>query len=419
MFGLGESVSIGYDLSTEYAQISYMSNSMDSPKTLSAKDNSEQLNIPIVLFKRQGVNQWLYGCDAEGKSGSNEGILIGSLWERALVGDMVTVDEEEFDPVSLLLLFIKRSLNLVLLEVKRESISGIMFTVPALTRRAIEVLETVMSQLELGKTKVFFQGREESIYYYMINQPAELWTYDVSIYDYGTEGLKCYTFQENRNSTPRVAFVDCKEYPGFGKAEYKRDDEFLQVIDETIGNKLVSCVFLIGKGFVGDWYNKSLKVLCRKRRAFMGNNLYSRGACYACMDRISAKSSDNPVRVFLGAEKLRSNIGMYVNKGAERAYLPLLDAGINWYDGKMSVDMYLWDGNSFEIVVTPLDGRNVRVVEIVLDGLTMREPGTTRIRLEAIMESPVLLRINATDLGFGDFYPASNQLFTKEIKLNE
>ena len=46
------------------------------------------------------------------------------------------------------------------------------------------------------------------------------------------------------------------------------------------------------------------------------------------------------------------------------------------------------------------------------------EPKALRIRLELVMESETELRVNVTDLGFGDFLKATNQLFTQKIDLN-
>ena len=82
------------------------------------------------------------------------------------------------------------------------------------------------------------------------------------------------------------------------------------------------------------------------------------------------------------------------------------------------VDVILDRGNSFVLTITPLDGRNVRNVEIILDGLQEHEPKAIRIRLELVMESETELRVNVTDLGFGDFLKTTNQLFTQKIDLN-
>jgi hypothetical protein len=42
-----------------------------------------------------------------------------------------------------------------------------------------------------------------------------------------------------------------------------------------------------------------------------------------------------------------------------------------------------------------------------------------RLRIEAVMESEDVLRINVTDLGFGEFFEGSNRLFTRTISLTE
>ena len=418
MFGIGNSVVVGYDISTKYAQISYMAKGDDMPKTISAKDGVEQFNIPVCLFKRLEVNQWFYGEDAISYSEMEEGQLVDNLWERALVGEKVVVVEEEFDPVALLLLYIKRSLTLILRDVKKDDIAGIMFTVPKLTKRAIEVLEQVVGMMNLGDTKIGFQGREESIYYYIVNQPEEMRKYGVMVYDYSEEYMMSLYYHENRNTSPTVAFVDELEHPQLSLGMEEQDGRFLEIVETTIGEKLISCAYLIGDGFGGDWCNESLKELCRNRRAFRGNNLYSRGACYAMRSRLE-KTGSSQSRVFLGKDKLKANVGMDIRRGRDESYLALLNGGENWFDSKVSYEMILDKGNSFTLSIMPLDGREVRNVEIVLEGLEEREAMATRIKLEAIMESENMLRVNVTDLGFGEIYPATYQLFTKEIDINE
>ena len=161
----------------------------------------------------------------------------------------------------------------------------------------------------------------------------------------------------------------------------------------------------------------SIGELCRGRRAFKGNNLYSRGAVYACREKLGLCGKNAKI-IFLGKDKLIANVGMEVKCGDEFKYLALLDGGENWFDSKTTVDVILDRGNSFVLTITPLDGRNVRNVEIILDGLQEHEPKAIRIRLELVMESETELRVNVTDLGFGDFLKSTNQLFTQKIDLN-
>lgn len=414
MFGLGERIVIGYDISTEYAQISYMGMSDNMPSTVTLTEGREDYNIPACLFKRGEVNQWFYGREALNYSSVEEGHMVDNLWEHALVGDKLKIDEDEFDHIALLALFIKRSLGM-LKNIGKDRIAAIMFTVPDLTKRAIEVLDTVNSVLGLDDTKVFYVGREESIFYYVIHQQKELWKQDVLVYDFSGRNLTGYHFSINKNSMPRVAVVDDRVHP-IVRSDVNKDGEFYEVIHEDTNKDVVSGAFLIGSGFDDDWCHDSLKELCRNRRVFKGNNLYSKGACYAVRERL-IDSDMNQSMIFLGKDKLRSNVGMKVMKAGKESYFAILDGGESWYDASKEFDIILDKGNEFELLITPLDGKNIRSIDIVLDGLTGREPKTTRLHMKVFMESEDRLRVCATDMGFGEFYPTTYQLFTKQIEL--
>ena len=414
MFGFGERFVVGYDLSTEYAQISYMGMQDAMPETVTLAEGREDYNIPACLFKRMEVNQWFFGREAKNYSSVEEGTMVENLLEHALVGDKLRIGEDEFDHVALLALFIKRSMTL-LKSVPKEKIAAIMFTVPDLTKRAIEVLEAVAEVLGLDDTKIFFVGRQESIFYYVIHQQKELWKQDVLVYDFSERNLKGYHFSVNRNSRPQVSVVDETIHPIVASDDNK-DSEFSEVIKIDTKDSVVSGAFLIGNGFEDEWCHDSLKELCRGRRVFKGNNLYSKGACYAARERL-IDSDMNQSLIFLGKDKLKANIGMNLLRGSEESYYAILDGGESWYDAKKEFDIILDKDNTFEILITPLDGKNVRSIEIVLDGLTEREAKTTRLHLKVFMESDDRLRVCATDMGFGEFYPTTYQLFTRQIEL--
>lgn len=414
MFGSGEKYIVGYDISTEYTQISVFCEDDDNPVTVSMTSGSEDYNIPAVLFKREDVNQWYFGREAQNFNEVEKGQIVDHLWERALVGDGVIVVNEEFDPVALLALYIKRSFSLIK-SFKPDKISGIMFSVPELTKRAIEVLEEVSGTLGFKDTRVAFEGREEGIFYYVIHQPHELWRQDVLVYDFSGDELKGFRFHINRNAVPCVAFVE-GERSKIYKEDTDKDARFLEMVKKDTEKGVVSLGYLIGPGFEEKWCNESLRELCRNRRVFKGNNLYSKGACYALRARMTEPDLRSSL-VFLGKDKLKVNVGMTLKRANEESYYAILDGGENWYDAKKEFDIILESGNSFEVTLTPLDGKNARNIDVVLDGLTQREWGATRVHLKFYMESDDTLRICATDMGFGEIYPSTYQLFTKQIKL--
>lgn len=418
MFGATDKIIIGYDLLNEYAQISFGHLNDENLQTVSLVEGMEQYNIPVCLFKRSEVNQWFFGKEAEAYCAVEEGVLITDLLEHALVGDEVAVEEAYFDPIALLTLFIKRSLSLLGNVAIKGKIAGIMFTVPVLSGRSIAVLNKIALLLDLKETEIAFQGREESIYHYLIHQPRELWKHDVEVYDFVGRIMKSYHFYQNKHTKPIVAFVEESSHDEAVRNETAMLDEtFQNIIAQTTADKIVSCAFMIGEGFSGEWCKDSLRILCRNRRVFRGNNLYSKGACYSMQERLK-KTEYLPERIFLGKDKLKANIGMNVIRKQESSYLALLNGGENWYDSKKECDVILHNGNSFSIMITPLDGRNVKTVEVVLQGLPAREERTSRLHLQVLMETEDILRISVTDMGFGEIVPSSGQVFTQQITLS-
>ena len=102
---------------------------------------------------------------------------------------------------------------------------------------------------------------------------------------------------------------------------------------------------------------------------------------------------------------LKANISLYVEKRGQDSCQPLLDAGTNWYDAKAEIDFLLEEENRFSLRITPLNGGEIRDVEIALTGLPQRPARTTRIHLQIDMADLTTLRLNMEDLGFGEFFP--------------
>ena len=63
-----------------------------------------------------------------------------------------------------------------------------------------------------------------------------------------------------------------------------RDSLLHKNLEKMFENTPFSAVYLVGREFEGEWMDKSFRFLCRKRRSFRGDNLYTMGACYAAME---------------------------------------------------------------------------------------------------------------------------------------
>lgn len=149
----------------------------------------------------------------------------------------------------------------------------------------------------------------------------------------------------------------------------------------------------------------------------MGNNLFSKGACYGAKAKLE-QTEEEKGYVFLGKDKVKANVGMHVVREGEEVYMALLDAGKNWYETVKECDLILDRTDELDFIVTPLNGKNVRTVPMYLTGCPARPPKATRIHLEMKMVSARKLYVCVTDMGFGELYVSSGLQWKSEITID-
>ncbi len=409
-----DKIVIGYDLANTSSQISYCYlNGKNEVETLTSVAGEENYDIPVVLCKRCGMNQWFFGKEALrfDEENPNQGILIDNLLQLALDGETVQLEGEGYDPEALLTLFVRRSLGMLSGVTTMEKIHAIQFTCEEITPRLVEVLNVVVNSLGLKNTEVRFQSYQESYYAYMIYQHTDLWLYRSILFDYRGKDLKILQMEKNRRTTPMVIYIGQEKRVFHGE-----DAEFQEIAGEYMEGERISSVFLIGEKFAEGWLDDSLKYLCNGRRVFQGNNLYSKGACYSLLERIRP-SEQGKAHAFLGSDKLKANVGMKVLKRGEEAYFAMLDAGVDWYEVDFECEVYLQDENRLELKIIPLINSEARILAIPLEGLGLKEGDTTRVYLHFTMGQVDVLQIEVEDLGFGCFRAPVEVKWKEEIKL--
>lgn len=420
---------VGYDLSDKFSQISYFYSDKDEPVTVSTVAGEEQYNIPTVLCKRREVNQWFYGKEALKQAKEKEGILVEELVGFAKKGEDVLIDGEHFDPVQLLSLFMRRSLSLLTMWTNTDKIDGLMITVDELDYTMIEVLNKITKLLGFEENQVFFQSHMESFYQFTMRQPKELWRHQVVVFDYSNEYLKSYRMEINRRTTPLVVLIDQQDFeimmieeippeePNRSKRSAILDDRFKKIVSGLFENRMVQTVFLIGQGFNGEWCKESLKYLCKNRRVFQGNNLYSKGACYGTQEKLNENKKSSEY-VYLGVDKVKANLGMLAVANGTEYYHAILDAGENWYEAKKEWDIILEQGNTLSFIITPLTGMKRQEIVMTLHDLPIRPIRTTRLRIfvEFVEEKTIKFRVK--DLGFGEFFKSSELEWIEEMRLS-
>ena len=428
---------VGFDLGDRDAQISFCSIKQPEAETVPAVAGTKRYNIPTVLCKRGGINQWLYGREALHVGEAGEGTVVENLFSGALEGRRIVIEGVGYDFRTLLTLFVKKCFGLFAAIAPFDRIEVLTFTAGKSDEGVIEVIKEVVEALGLTGTKVFFQNHEESYYYYMLHQPPEFRLSGSVILDF-EETLRVYVLEWNRRTTPVVSFVNGREFaqcrqPLWEENEAHRarqreefDRYFLETIIEIFQNRAIGSVFLTGSGFQEDWADRTLQYICRGRRVFKGNNLYSKGAAFGAFERF-CPTKEGKEYVFLGREKLKSNIGLQVVREGKESYAALLDAGINWYDAVCEKEFYLESGDSFQVMITPLTNvfpereaagkYPVRHEVVELTDLPERPAAVTRLYLHIEMRDAATLHIRVKDLGFGEIYPSSGKVWEQDIRL--
>ncbi len=396
--------------------------------TVATVVGTKQYNIPTMLCKRKGTNLWFYGKDAVKNAEQEDMTAVEGLIASARKGEDVEVDGEMFDPVALLTLFVRRSMALMNFIAPVEKIDGIMFTVDEPDDRMVEILLLIAANLGLKTSHVYLQSHTESFYSFMLHQPSELWYHQVLACEHDGMRLKLYRMECNKHTTPVVVLIEEQMYetlviPEQTEEESIRqdayrlaDERFLGILQAVCEGRFVSSVYLLGDGFRAGWQERSLQFLCRSRRVFQGNNLFSQGACYGLLEKLEPGEVGRN-HVFLGRDMLKANIGMNVIRQGKETYYALMDAGENWYELHKECDFLLTREREMEFVITPLNGRNVETRILSLAEGGSDEAPYRRYHLDMKMSAPDRVAVKVTDLGFGELFASDGRIWEESFQV--
>lgn len=410
---------LGYDLNEVYCQISFYSEEQQEPQTMeTALDNFQ---IPLVIGKR--ADEWLIGNDAKRLLITKQGAVADDLFRKAIKQEKIVLGEESFEAVWVLAKFVELSLR------RFEQIEQLVFTVQKLTVDIGRVLKAVGQRAGVRKNSIYVQDYKESFCNYMLYQPKELWQYEAALFDCNRHEVKAFMLRKIRTgfgkgkdtfvTVDEVASAQMAElaaiYPVLNVDRAKDADQcFKQFVQGVFDKKLVSSVFLVGEGFENNWYPQSLRVLCNGRRAFLGNNLYSKGACYTAYRR-ALGVEDGPI--YLDETKMMDQICLKLRVHGQDKWQPIVSWGTRWYESDTQFEILLEDASDIEIHVESLVGNEMQVEKISLEGLPMRKNYTLRLQVKTLFLDDKTCKISFKDIGFGEFFAPTDFYVEKEIHL--
>ncbi len=402
---------LGIDLNDKYAMISYYAKGMSEPNTFSMVTGSEIYQIPLCAARQRGTGQWFFGEEAKRRSKEEGFSYADGLLRRALAKEPVELDGSIYDLAELLFMFLKRLLQFPAYASGGEWPKKLAITVEYMNMELRTLFGLFAEWLKLPPKRLMLLDYRESFYYYAFSQPKELCANDVALCYYTSKKLWFWRLKRDKRTLPQVVTMEEEE---FEPLLTDRDEDFAKIAESFFTGKVVSAVYLIGDGFDGDWMKRSLSVLCRGKRVFMGKNLFCKGACYGAA--VGAKAVGWQC-LYMGDNEIMVNVSLKAEHHGKTEFLPLVLAGENWYEagneyevilcGKPSVDFWFQPPKSSEAVVRSLE----------LKDFPEREDKMTRLRISAKPMAADKLNVSIRDLGFGELVRCSEKVWEYTINL--
>lgn len=396
---------LGIDLDDQNAVVSCYELNKKEPETLSMITGSEVYQIPALLVKKKGIGQWFIGDEAMKLSVYQGEEGVGALLSRAIKQEMIFVDNEKYPAEELLVLYLKK---LILLAggigITRKP-DVIVFCLETLSRETTALFARIATKLGLEAEQIRLLDRKECFYYFVYHQTEELTLHDVYLFDYRGEDMRCLRLEKRPRTTPQLIVLteEVRRIDGTS-----RDEHFLKILKDCFQGHIVSSAYLIGDGFDGGWMKLSVSFLCKGRRAFVGKNLYSKGACYAAA---AAEYPESWQYVYLGDNEMKVNVSLKVYNQGEMQFYTLISAGDNWYEKVGECEVILAGTPEIDFWLQEPSSREARIEKLVLADLPKRPDKATRLRITAKPLSDMKVQIQIKDMGFGELFQSSDKVW--------
>ncbi len=402
---------IGIELSDEGSRIACLNQGMEMPESLSQTVGGDNYVIPAVVALKRGEEDFRIGIEAQRIVENDGAQKAEKLLEKSLKGDVVVLYGRDYDAVELLHIYLVRLLSLTALIMPWQSADRICICCGELGNRMVELLRSLVSRLDYPSEQVDIISRSESFYEYVMHQKEELYNHDVLLLDCMGRGVTSRRMSVDRKLRPAVTRTFTESDESFDALD---DEAFMHFCEKQTEGRIITSVFIAGERITRDALPRTMRFLCMKRRVFYAHNVYAKGACHAAADRAAGYDRRRSY-LYLGKDKLRSNVGLKVNRVHDEVYVSLVDAGVNWYDVRTRTEIYLGREKEIRLLISPLTGRNEHYAIVRLSDIPSRPEHTSRVRIFLTMESEDYLTITVEDLGFGEIFPASGIKITERI----
>lgn len=409
-----KNIIVGLELGSKTSQLCYYDRKEKEPISLSPKVGSNQYPFPTSLSKKPGEDVWHLGLEAEYFASQQGEIMIDDFFGILNQEEEVLVDGQLTEPYKVAGAYLKETMKLLGVSDLVRQVSALMITTEQLTQAMVHNLQRACEEIGFSRKRCFLQDFEESFFCYVLNQKAEYWSRKVAWFTFDRDQVSFAQLVIDQKTKPMIVRILRGRTIQLSEDPAERDLEFYQLIHESFGTDNYSSIYIVGEGFDKEWAVRSVPLLCKNRRhVFYGNNLFVKGACYGAREKVEERNLKN--YLFSGQGLIKSNIGMEMAVQGSQAYYPIIEAGNNWYECIREFEIILDNTEELTFLVNPMEGKIRTRYSMKLPGLPKRPNKTTRLQIRVEYESASVCVITVTDMGFGEMFPASGQVWTEKV----
>lgn len=413
---------IGIDYTDKYCQACFYSHRHNRPESISTGEETLRYLFPTALCFNEETKSWEIGKNAVDYAEKNNAILFKDLMEKAVENEVCYINEFEYTYTQLIAVFLGKLIEHIQIVTAVMTIENVTVNMRNIDYQKKKIMLDAFEHLKISKSKVKLQTCSESYAYYVLNENPEFWRDGSLLFDFSEAGF----FQKELNVTQQngETFIYVTENDWSDEFTIKNlggyngpglmDGKLLLMYDDIISQGLVSSVFLTGQGFEDIWFKNTLQEISDTTRIFRGNILYAKGACLAGYRRAFSDEDDYKI---VCEGRTTVDISTTIRVQGIEMLVNLSKAAVDWFDAEFVNEFILEDTQTITFYIRSIFSRQRTSVEFELENFPKRPAKATRVEVEIRYESPTECVIAVRDLGFGDFYPSSNNSVVKSINL--
>lgn len=410
---------VGIDLGWENTQMTCFDFVSYEPVPIGRKIHGKRVyEIPTALAVNPSKGEW-YWIDEE--YAKQEGaICLHHLLADVLREEKITTGRYSIESYQVLKRFIVKLLSLLKEYYPTDMIRKLVITMAERQERLREYLAAICMELGLPKGCLVIQNHRQSYMYYAVSQPKELWAHNVGLFEMENNMLLYSQIDIDKKTVPYIVGVIQKDLSdGIDWAALEKEGAshisyaFLNAANTALHKQLVTTVYVTGTGFEGSWADEALKELCVGRRVFRGQNLFTKGACYAARELAGEGKLEQCL--FLDEDMIACNVLLRVYHDASVQDVLLAKAGALWSEVDSSIDVIPDEEEEIRITIQDVLKHETRAHMLSLSGFAGRKNKMTRFTIRIRFADSNTCIVTLKDNGFGEYCPSSNRVWERYI----